>query len=122
MFQDSTELKAKDEQIQVRFNGSFYQPSDENGIIIIDTEINDDKSLSEEDDPDLLVDIKRVQGSVTIGEEENGLLLSFSFDTFKKPWAISCSRIQRVEGMIFPHEILIDLDNMILEIRFDIYS
>ena len=122
MFQDSTELKAKDEQIQVRFNGSFYQPSDENGIIIIDTEINDDKSLSEEDDPDLLVDIKRVQGSVTIGEEENGLLLSFSFDNFKKPWAISCSRIQRVEGMIFPHEILIDLDYMILEIRFDIYS
>lgn len=122
MFLDSTELKAKDEQIQVRFNGSFYQPSDENGIIIIDTEISDDKSLSEEDDPDLLVDIKRVQGSVTIGEEENGLLLSFSFDTFKKPWAISCSRIQRVEGMIFPHEILVDLDNMTLEIRFNIYS
>jgi hypothetical protein len=121
MLLDSTELKAKDEQIQVRFNGSFYQPSVENGIIIIDTEINDDKSLSEEDDSDLLVDIKRVQGSVTIGEQGDGLMLSFSFDTLKKPWAISCSRIQRVEGMIFPHEILVDLDNMVLEIRFDIY-
>ena len=121
MLLDSTELKAKDEQIQVRFNGIFYQPYDEGSIITIDTEIKDDRSLSDEDDPDLLVDIKRVQGNVTIGEQEDGLLLSFSFDTFKKPWAISCSRIQRVEGMIFPHEILVDLDNMILEIRFNIY-
>jgi hypothetical protein len=122
MLLDSTELKATNEQIQVRFNGSFYQPSGEQSIITIDTEINDDKSLSEEDDPDLLVDIKRVQGSVTIGEEGDGLKLSFSFDTLKKTWAISCSRIQRVEGMIFPHEVLVDLDNMVLEIHFNVYS
>jgi hypothetical protein len=47
MLLDSTELKATNEQIQVRFNGSFYQPSGEQSIITIDTEINDDKSLTE---------------------------------------------------------------------------
>ena len=88
MLLDSTELKAKDDQIQVRFNGIFYQPYNDESIITIDTEIDDDSSLSVEDDPDLLVDIKRVQGNVTIGEQENGFILSFSFDTFKKPWAI----------------------------------
>lgn len=122
MLLDSTELKAKNDQIQVRFNGIFYQPYDDESIITIDTEIDDDSSLSDEDDPDLLVDIKRVRGNVTIGEQEDGFILSFSFDTFKKPWAISCSRIKRVEEMIFPHEIFVDLDNMVLEIRFNIYS
>ena len=85
MLLDSTELKATNEQIQVRFNGSFYQPSGEQSIITIDTEINDDKSLTEQDDSDLLVEIKRGRGSIAIGEQEDGLLLSFSFDTLKNP-------------------------------------
>lgn len=48
--------------------------------------------------------------------------MNVKFDTRKIGWKIKCTRVTRVSGLIFPHEIEINLDIMELLVHFDVYS
>lgn len=118
---DTTELKGVNEQIHLKFKGHNYTPNDDGSLMTIISEVNDDEELLDVTDPNYLVIIKRIYGSINIGDIESGLSLHIELDTSKLNWKISCSPIKRVNDMIFPHEIEIDLDNSEILIRFDVY-
>jgi len=122
MIRDTQVLKTDDEQIRVKFRGQTFELDDNRSLVTIRYEVDDSPDLEEEDNPDLLVNILGVDGSIHVGDEEGGLFVHVKFDTQKVGWTIKCTRISRVSGLIFPHEIDIDLDKMEILVRFDVYS
>ncbi len=120
MFIEITELKPVDEQIRLIFNGNVTEPNDDSRVKIYYT-VNDSNERLDETDPDILVDIKQIIGNLNFGNQSDGLSISVNFDTIKSKWKISCSSVQRVSGMIFPHEVEINLDDMHIHVLFNVY-
>jgi|GEM_PF-1063954 len=117
------ELKTANEQIVVIFRGEKYELEDERSLVTVTYQADDSEEYKEETDPDILVNIIDVKGSIHIGDAEGGFFMHVQFDTSKISWDIKCSRVYwRVSGLIFPHAIEINLDKMEMLIRFDVFS
>ena len=122
MVQDTQVLKTDDEQIRVIFRGQTFELEDSRSLVTVRYEVDDNPELREENDPDLLVNILSIDGSIYAGDEDSGLFIHVKFDTQKVGWAIKCTKVNRVSGLIYPHEIDINLDTMEMLVRFDVYS
>jgi len=117
------ELKTANEQIVVIFRGEKYELEDERSLVTVTYQADDSEEYKEETDPDILVNIIDVKGSIHIGDAEGGFFMHVQFDTSKISWNIKCGRVLwRVSGLIFPHVIEITLDKMEMLIRFDVFS
>lgn len=122
MITDKQELKPADGQIHVIFRGEKYELDDDRSLVTVWFDVDDSEELKDESDPNLLVNILSVDGSIHLGDEQSGFFMNVNFDTRKSFWKIKCTRVTRVSGLIFPHEIEINLDNLELIVLFDVYS
>jgi hypothetical protein len=125
MRQEIEELKASDDKIKIIKNGTVFRPYDDLSSIKIEFEIDDEavEELPEINEAGYLLSIKRVFGSVQISDEDPSLTFVANIDTEKSnSWNISSSRITRIQNMIFPHGVEINLDNREIVVLFDIYS
>ena len=125
MRKDIEVLKAFDDRIKVIKDSKEFRPYDELSSINIEYEIDDEVA---EEFPDLsdagyILLIKRIFGSILIGDEDPSLTFSANIDTFAASgWKITTSRINRISNMIFPHEIEINLDKKEILVLFNVYS
>lgn len=122
MIRDKQELKTADGQIHVIFRSEKFELDDDRSLVTVYYDVDDSEEFKDESDPNLLVNILSVDGSIHLGDEHSGFFMNVKFDTRKIGWKINCTRVTRVSGLIFPHEIDINLDNMELLVHFDVYS
>jgi hypothetical protein len=115
-------LKAVDEEIQIIYQDKLIIPWDEDSNITIDYFLEENEDDLEIDDGNYLVDINRIYGTVNIGNPESELSYIVKVDTQYLGWKIKCSRVKRIDGAIFPHQIEINLDNKTILVKFNVYS
>ena len=113
-------LQATNEAIEVIHKGQVINPYDEDSTITIDYVIDDNAEDEEIDNPDYLIHIHRIFGSLNIGNPDSALCFMAKVDSDFDGWKISCTRVERINGMIFPHSIEINLDNMSMLVKFDV--
>jgi len=122
MTRDKEVLKTNNGQIRVIFRGETFDLDDDRSIVTVHYDFDDSEENKDETDPNLLVNISSVDGALHIGDEEAGFFMHVKFDTRKIDWKINCTRIFRVSGLIYPHEIELNLDSLEMLVRFDVYS
>jgi hypothetical protein len=125
MRQEIEELKASDDKIKIIKNGVLFRPYDDYSFINIQFEIDDEaaEELPKINEAGAFLLIKRIHGSVQISDEDPSLTLVANIDSEKSNgWKISTSRITRIQNMIFPHEVEIDMDKKEIVVLFDVYS
>ena len=125
MRKEVEELKASNDKINIINNGSTFRPYDDHSFINIEYEIDDDavEEFPEINEAGCFLLIKRIHGSVQISDKDPSLTLVANIDTGKSNgWKISTSRITRIQNMIFPHEVEIDIDKKEIVVLFDVYS
>ncbi len=121
MANEITYLKASSEQLVLKCGGIVYTPIDNESEITVWHELDEEADLEDDINLHHFINIKRVFGSINIGDKEDGFFLHLYFDTLKTNWKIKTSSIRIVSGMIFPHQIEIDLDKHEIYVRFDVY-
>jgi hypothetical protein len=90
--------------------------------VVIQYYTEDSEEYIDESNPDLLVDIINIKVNLFFGEDNETLSFEAKFNQFKSKWKLKLSRVFRVSGLIFPHEIEINLDSMEIYVLFDVYS
>ena len=121
--QDQEILKAQDGAIKVIYQNQVIEPYDEESFIKIDFIVDEENAEDLElDEAGYLVDIRRIHGLVNIGDPESALSFIAKIDTEFKGWKINFTRVVRIDGAIFPHEIEINLDSMTILLKFDVFS
>jgi len=115
-------LKAVDEEIQIIYQDKLIIPWDEDSNITIDYFIEENEDDLEIDDGNYLVNIRRIYGTVNIGNPESELSYIVKVDTQYLGWKIKCSSVKRIDGAIFPHQIEINLDNKTILVKFNVYG
>jgi hypothetical protein len=115
-------LKAKDEEIQIIYQDKLIIPWDEDSNITIDYFVEEFEDDLEIDDGDYLVEIRRIYGTVNIGNPESELSYIAKVDSQFPGWKIKCSRVKRIGGAIFPHHLEINLDNKTILVKFNVYG
>ena len=124
MRQEIEKLRAFDDKVKIINNGKEFKPYDDFSHIIIDFEVDDEIETEHPDidQAEYLLSIRRVFGSVLIGEDDPSLTFTAHIDTdLANDWRISTSRINRLSNTIFPHEVVINLDIKEIHVRFDVY-
>ena len=115
------ELKVENDAIRLFSKGAEVDLN--NGSkVIIQYYADDSEKYIDETSPDILVNILNIKGSLLFGEGDEALNFEAKFNHFKSNWKLKLSRVNRVSGLIFPHEIEINLDFMEINVLFNVYS
>ncbi len=114
-------LNAKDEAIHLVYQDKTIIPFDDESAITIDYFIENKAEDEEVDDTNYLINVRRIYGTVNLGNPDSALSYLAKVDTEIVGWTIKCTnRLVRINGMIFPHEIDINLDDMTMLVKFDV--
>ena len=119
MFYDEHKLEVDNDEIRLIFNTNSLELNNNSFVEIFYT-VDDDDELSEINITDAIVEIQKINGSLNVGDSDNGFNITFQIDKHNRDWKIRCSEyLYRNSHVIYPHEIEINLDKKELFLTFD---
>ena len=90
MFYDEHKLEVDNDEIRLIFNTNSLELNNNSFVEIFYT-VDDDDELSEINITDAIVEIQKINGSLNVGDSDNGFNITFQIDKHNIDWKIRCS-------------------------------